>query len=188
MDKLKDKKTLTVVIVAVVVVVICLLCTICGGVGVYVLNLRQGIGLSGPVSSTSNGLDIPISNGKWEVTITNAREENQLFNSDGTRYTPNSGYTFVIIDTTFQNLDPSQETKISADTIAVIDNTGEIFKNIGSGFQNTYSIGGLNTYSNDQSNTMKFNLVFSVKKANINDVFKFQFMDLPLIPFSVKVK
>ncbi len=36
-----------------------------------------------PASSSSRGLGTPASGGKWEVTITNAREEKQLMGSGG---------------------------------------------------------------------------------------------------------
>ena len=153
-----------------------------------IMLLLSGCGGSAPASSSSPGLGTPVSGGKWEVTITNARAEKQLMGSDGTRYTPNSGFTFLVVDATFRNLDSSQETKITADSIAVMDRAGEVFKNVGSGFALTYSLGGAVTYSNDQSNSLKLGLVFSVKTANIDQAFNFQFMDVPPIAFTVKSK
>ena len=133
-------------------------------------------------------LSVAATDRKWEITITGAHEEKQLTDTGGTRYTPNPGYTFLVVDVTFHNLDASQETKISSDDIAVVDSAEETFQNVGSGFALTYSLGGSSTYSNDQSTTLKLSLVFSVKKENIGHAYNFQVKEMPPIPFTLQSK
>ncbi|MBI5295031.1 MAG: hypothetical protein HY869_06115 [Chloroflexi bacterium] len=140
------------------------------------------------LAASAPGLGTPVANEKWEVTITNPRVEKRLQGSGTTTYTPNSGYTFLLVDAAFRNLDPSQETFISGSTLTLIDSAGEVFENTGSSFGITYSLGSLVTYSNDQGDTLKLTLVFSVNEANIGQEYKFQFLDLPQIPFTVKPK
>ncbi len=148
-----------------------------------------------PTTSSSLSTPIPASSlgeattgGRWEITITGSREEKQLTDTGGTRYTPKPGYTFLVVDVTFHNVDVSQETKISSADIAVVDSAGETFQNVGSGFALTYSLGGSSTYSNDQSTTLKLSLVFSVKKENIGHAYTFQVKEMPPIPFTLQSK
>jgi len=140
------------------------------------------------VGESEPGLGAPVSNDKWEVTISNPREESRLTGSSNNTYTPNSGYTFLLVDAEFRNLDPSQDTFINGDTLVLTDSAGEKFTNIGSGFGAFYNLGSKVTYSNDQSDTMKFTLVFTVKKENIGQEYKFQFLDLPQITFKVQIQ
>ena len=134
------------------------------------------------------GLGMPVTDGQWEVTLSNPREESRLTSSSGNTYTPNEGYTFLLVDAEFRNLDPSQETKIDGDTLVLTDSAGVTFTNIGSGFGTFYNLGSKVTYSNDQSDTMTFTLVFTVNKDNIAQEYKFQFLDLPPITFKVQAQ
>src|SRR5688572_11527205 len=71
-----------------------------------------------PIPSTHTpGVGVPVSAGNWEVTIKNIRQPD---NWSGNQ--PKSGYAFLVIDATFQNLDKSQETKVINDAVAIIEN------------------------------------------------------------------
>jgi len=142
-------------------------------------------------ASSVAGLGVPVTNGKWEVTITKVRDELEWPSSGSTHYTPKSGSIFLVVDVTVRNLDSTQATTISANTITLVDVTGESYEIFGNSVGETSIIySSLDTvkYSNDQSDTLKLVLVFSVKKANIGQEFKFQFLDLQAIPFTVPSK
>jgi len=141
-----------------------------------------------PGGSSAPGVGTPVANDKWEVTISDPREESRLTGSSNNTYTPKDGYTFLLVDAEFRNLDPTQKTFVDGDTLVLTDSAGEEFTNIGSGFGALYNLGSKVTYSNDQSDTMKFTLVFTVKKENIGQEYKFQFLDLPPITFKVQTQ
>lgn len=120
----------------------------------------------------------------WQVTVENAREETQLTTSTR-EYTPKSGYTFLVVDAMFQNLDPTETTRVSSAEVAVITEVGETITAAGGGSQGEDYDLGYEYVAMSAEDPLFLSLVFIVKKETIDQVFKLRFREVPLIPFSV---
>jgi hypothetical protein len=127
---------------------------------------------------------VPVVGSSWWIEIEGARQESKLTGFNNT-YTPNSGYTFLILDAAFRNLDPIQQTKLSSEAFAVIGEDGEInvAKGMSFGDMEIYLLGNI-TISNE-GDELSNSVVFVVKEDAIDQVFKLQFQEMPPISFSV---
>jgi hypothetical protein len=147
-----------------------------------------------PIPSTHTpGVGVPVSAGNWEVTIKNIRQPD---NWSGNQ--PKSGYAFLVIDATFQNLDKSQETKVMNDAVAIIENEGQITRPAGWGIPDNSNIdmieigdskkdptalgvtGGMGFVPSFSSkeNTLTATYVFIFTEDFITNPLKFQFQDV----------
>ncbi|GAH41653.1 unnamed protein product [marine sediment metagenome] len=104
----------------------------------------------------------------------------------GTRqYTPKSGYTFLIVDATFQNLNPDETTRVSSSEVAVITAADETITAAGGGMQGKDINVGYEFVAMSVKDPLSLSLVFIVEKDTIDHAFKLHFQEVPLIPFSV---
>jgi len=147
-------------------------------------------------STTANpalGVEIPVKDSNWEVTLKAAHEKSGLRASNGSSYSPKDSYTFLVIDVVFRNLDSAQETEFREDEVAVISMDGESFAAVGnSDFGSswtatgtTYSLEGTTTFLFTEMKEQQLGLVFTVKKDIIDETFQLKFKDLPPITFTV---
>jgi hypothetical protein len=67
---------------------------------------------SAPTPSPTTPLfGVPVTAYPWQVTIDDAHKETQLIiPATETLYIPKSGYIYLVVDATFRNLDPAQQT------------------------------------------------------------------------------
>lgn len=142
---------------------------------------------STPISATptpASGIGVPVTNKNWEVVVQGVHVETQL-KSLTTSYTPHDGYVFLVVEVAFRNLDSAQETEFTRDAIAIISDKGEIIKADGSSSSSTssYNLGGESSYFFAEMKEQQLSFVFAIKKDETANPFRFQFKDLPLIPF-----
>ena len=166
-----------------------------------VLFLLMGCGSSAPAASATStpGIGVPVSAGTWEVTVSNVYQANEWSGNK-----PKSGYTLLVLDATFHNLDSAQTTRIIGNAIAIIENDGKITDALGWGIPDDSHIdimeigdmkknpseagitGGLGFVPAFESkgDTLKATYVFILTEDSISLPLKFQFQDVQ-IPFSL---
>ena len=140
--------------------------------------------------SSPPGMGVPVVAGDWEITVNSAHEERAVLDLDGDVYTPNAGYTFLAIDATLRNLDPSQATKVFDDDFVLIDAAGGTIESSGLGDseEGQYGFGSV-SLSNDERDVLKdVGIVFVVEKGKIGQTLKLQFRDGPRIALAVNQK
>jgi len=137
-----------------------------------------------PPPAPTPGIGVPVVGDSWQVTVECARQETKL--TAGTRqYAPKSGYTFLIVDATFQNLDPDEATRVSSSEVAVITEADETITAAGGGTQGKDINVGYEFVAMSVKDPLSLSLVFIVEKGTIDHAFKLRFQEVPLIPFSV---
>ena len=52
---------------------------------------------------------MPVTGERWEFTILDVREEDRLSMAGATSYTPQDGYTFLVVDVRFRFLDAEEQ-------------------------------------------------------------------------------
>ncbi len=160
------------------------------------------------------GVGVPVRGGGWEVKITKVHRETKL--KVGSGFTERSwgveqGYIFLVVDVIFRQLSsltptpapaadnvsataiPASfefESSVSSNQVALLGEDGTIITSAGAIF-NDIQIGDICENCNvtlfTQTGHLEVSIVFVVKKDAINGkTFKFQFREVPLIPFVVK--
>lgn len=134
-------------------------------------------------------LGVAVSGSAWQVTLTRAYRSNSLSSKGfpATTYTPRSGYIFLVVDVEFHNLDETQESSmISSDQVAIIGEDGQIVTANGTDTGlNGFCVGCV-TMMTMTGSDLSMSFVFVMKVDEIDQTFKFQFLDVPLIPFSAE--
>ncbi len=164
-----------------------LLIVVLVGSGLFFLVKARGITLTATPTATP-GIGVPVVGGKWRLTVEKVHQETQLSGGIGintTTYTPNSGYTFLVVDIKLRELDSPQFVWVSIDMFAIISQDGKITTaaligliNAGTGYAGVIGTSG--------SNELNLSVAFVVPQGSIGQVFKLRFQQLPLIPFSAK--
>jgi hypothetical protein len=139
-----------------------------------------------PTATSTPGVGVAVAGEKHQVTITRVHQENKLtsvFRSS----TAKDGYTFLVVETEIRpgtaGLASNQAAIIGEDkAIRAADGAGS---GIGSGDPTDYCVGCV-TYIQEDSDVAKMAFVFVLKVDEVNQTFKFQFEDLPLIPFKLE--
>jgi hypothetical protein len=80
---------------------------------------------------------------------------------------PASGFTFLVVETTFRNLDPLDQTKVTVEDVTVIGENGK-------------------SYDADDLSEPPREFVFVIEEGAIGQSFELHFRDVPPIPFSVE--
>ncbi|MEW5956175.1 MAG: SH3 domain-containing protein [Chloroflexota bacterium] len=144
-----------------------------------------------PTATPVVGIGVPVSGGRWQVTVEGARQETELTTGpilDKTTHTPTqTGDTFLVVDFRFSSLDPVPPAGVPAQAITVIGADGQIVTPIG--------IGGFHKddyvcvedcvyflYPSDH------HLAFLVKEELLDQPWQLQFPNIAPIPFSVAEK
>jgi formylglycine-generating enzyme required for sulfatase activity len=147
---------------------------------------------SAPTPSPTTPLfGVPVTAYPWQVTIDDAHKETQLIiPATETLYIPKSGYIYLVVDATFRNLDPAQQTNVSSEAVSVISEEGEKFVARGGGREGVISIGspddqGCTFTSWAAGDELQSSFIFILREDDIDQVFKLQFQEVPPIPFSV---
>jgi hypothetical protein len=140
-----------------------------------------------PAPTATPGIGVPVAGGHWQVTITDAYTEKRLTFPVGTTYTSKSGYIFLVVEATFRNLDPTQQTNISSEAVAIISEDGKIFVSDGGGSSRGALCVECTFTSSSTGDDVEACFVFVLKEDDIDQVFKLQFQEVPPIPFSVGV-
>ena len=165
------------------------------------LFLLVGCSSAAPAATATStpGIGVPVSAGKWEVTISNVHKANEWSGNK-----PKSGYVLLVLDATFHNLDSTQTTRIIGKAIAIIENDGQITDALGWGIPDNSNIdimeigdskqspseagitGGLGFVPAFESkgDTLKATYVFILTEDAIVKPLKFQFQDVQ-IPFTL---
>jgi len=146
--------------------------------------------LSGNVATTDESTTaIPgwtTTCGTWQVTLFKVQQRN-LLACPGHYTTPTPGYTFLVIEASLRNLDPTQRTEIKNADLMVVDSVGKCYTNFGSSFDMLYGLGDSYTYGNDdRSDTIKRKFVFVVNIDNIQQPYQFKIKDQPCTTLSVR--
>jgi len=137
-----------------------------------------------PPPAPTPGIGVPVVGDSWQVTVESAREETKL--TAGTKkYTCKSGYTFLIVDAMFQNLDPDKATRVSSSEVAVITEADDTIAAAGGGNQGKDINVGYEFVAMSVEDPLSLSLVFIVEEDTIDHAFKLQFQEVPLIPFFV---
>lgn len=139
---------------------------------------------SPPTPAPIPGIGVAVVGDSWQVTVENAHEETRL-TTRTSEYTPKPGYTFLVVDATFQNLDPAKATRVSSAEAAVITKGEETIIAAGGGSQGEDCYLGYEHIAISVEDPLSLSLVFIVKKDTIDQVFKLRFQEAPPIPFSV---
>jgi len=171
------------------------------------------VGCNASTPTPTPGIGVNVRGGGWEVKIAEAHQETELKVGSGFNeksWTAKEGYAFLVVDVTFRQLDSSSTTpapvsdnpsetptsslfdtnSISTNQVALLDQEGTIVTSAGAIFAN----GQMGDVCGDCSVTLftgegdlEVSLVFILKKDSISGkVFKFQFREVPLIPFTVE--
>jgi len=137
-----------------------------------------------PELTPAPGIGVPVVGDSWQVMVENAREETRLA-ARGSEYTPKSGYTFLVVDVEFLNLGPSKMFVLS-DEVAVITVEGETISAAGGAYQGEDpALGYLDMFAASPEDPLSLCFAFIVKAETIDQAFKLQFQEVPLIPCSV---
>ena len=137
-----------------------------------------------PTPTPTPGIGVPVVGDFWQVMVKNAREETRL-TAKGSEYTPKSGYTFLVVDVDFQNLGLEKMSVLSG-AVAVITEDGETISAAGSGYQGEDpALGYLSMFVVSPEDPLSLSFAFIVEEGTIDQVFKLQLQETPLIPFSV---
>jgi hypothetical protein len=170
-----------------------------------------------PLSAAPMVLARPVSKDGIELVVTDVREAGLLsskssssfapssltgFPSDNTtQYSPKNGYTFLVVDTLFRNLDTSLGViKASSEKACLIDSSGKVFNAKGAGAERStgllsetspkekdfcvdckYSIE--KQISRKNTIELPISFVFVMKEGTINKTFKFRYGKMPPIEF-----
>ena len=127
------------------------------------------------------GIGVPVIGSGWQVTVAEARHENEVTRSGLTRMSggslgiqvsttqPGSGFTFLVAKTIFRNLSSFDQVGVSADDVTVIGENGE-------------------SYDAHDLSEPPGEFVFQIEEDAIDQVqvFELHFRDAPPIPFSVE--
>jgi hypothetical protein len=82
------------------------------------------------------GIGVPVVTGAWQITLESARQEPEVSRSEltltaggglgfsTTTTQPKPGHTFLVVETTFHNLDPRDQTEVSTSDVYVLDENG----------------------------------------------------------------
>lgn len=149
-----------------------------------------------PIPSTPTaGVGVPVRVRNWEVTIKNIRQPD---NWSGNK--TKDGYAFLAIDATFRNLDEAQETKVANNSVAIIEQGGQITPAAGWGIPDNSNIDaieigdqtkdpislGINAglgfvpSFGSKGNTLTVTYVFILTEASMSKPMKFQFQDIQI--------
>ena len=98
---------------------------------------------------------------------------------------PDIGNTFLVVVANFRNLDPTKKTELMLEEVAIIDEGGRILTAVGAaGLFQPFCINcKVTTSSGGDLITHQF--AFVIPDDAIEKVFKFQFREVPPIPFPI---
>lgn len=139
-----------------------------------------------PTPTPSAGMGVPVAGGPWQVTVEHIYTSTRLMSGFGlntsTHYTKD-GYVFLVVEASFHNLNPTQPSKLSTEDVALINEDGESLATVGGGSAGNYCAGCVTTWAPGEGQK---GFVFVLEEEAVDQVFKFQFRDVPSIPFSVE--
>jgi hypothetical protein len=140
-------------------------------------------------STPEAGMGVPVTSGRWQITILAAREETQITSGywpNQTTYTPNEGYTFLVVDAEVFNLDPTESGDVSTEQAAVIDANGSIHKadGGGSGGSTDLCVSCITTFYGYGS-SLDVAFVFVIDDSLLNKPWKLQVADSTPLAFTV---
>lgn len=149
-----------------------------------------------PTLTPTPGVGVAVAGTKYQVVLLKVSRaftlsDHSTFNAS--TYTPKAGYAFLVVDVTISKLDKAGEMTIASNQAAIVDESGVITTADGlgqNGFggsssQFNYCVSCVTTISGP-FDEITLSFVFVLKAEEIDQVFKFQFQDVPLIPFKVK--
>jgi hypothetical protein len=151
-----------------------------------------------PTPTPMAGIGEPVAGNIWQVTVKDARQETKLSESSSTinlvtgmltasvtTYSPTSGYTFLVVKTTFRNLDPAKPKPISAEDVTVINEDGTTFMAIGGSSDDKDYCVRCPFEASIEGAELTLSFVFEVDHNTIDQDFLLQIKDVPPILFSV---
>ncbi len=138
-----------------------------------------------PASTIAAGVGVPVRSEKWEVTVTQVRTMSAVSCVTETGAYSSSAvdpYTYLIVDATIRSLDVNQEASVSSSDGSLITADNQTIPASGGGTDAQGYCGSQHVYFN----TEKTGFVFLVDQNQIDQEFKFQYSDVPPVPFKVK--
>jgi hypothetical protein len=138
-----------------------------------------------PTATPIAGMGVPVAGGPWQVTVEDVYTTTRLSGGlgHGTTHTTKDGYTFLVVEAMFHNLNPAQQSELSTEEGAIINEDGESLAAVGGGSGSSYCAGCVTTWATGEGQK---GFVFVLEEEAVDQVYKFQFRDVPLIPFSVE--
>lgn len=144
-----------------------------------------------PTPMPEPGIEVPVSGGGWQVTLTKAYTDTVLssgYYPNRSTYTANEGYVFLLVDLHFRDFDPTKQMEISEDQVAIVETSGAIHTASGGGFTDrdlcadcTIKFTGVaGSFSG-----LRTTFVFTVDAATVGEPWELRFLDVPPIPFAV---
>lgn len=166
-----------------------------------------------PTPIPESGIGIPVGNGGWQISLNGIRTADSLkmgtFQNQ-TTVTPKDGYALLIVDMAIISLDPTRPMKISLDDVAILDTNNNIHTADGGGWgESSMCTGCVISISRDigesatsitalilSGNNISFqfgsvsseepiSFVFIVKSGELDQEWRLQFHDIPLISFKL---
>lgn len=144
-----------------------------------------------PQATGATGVGVPVVKGNWQITLSKVHQESSLQGMDtsgmgsGT-YTPNSGYTFLVLDIQLRGLHGNQQITISPNIFALVSQDGSTSSPalVSNAVIPGYSSGVVSMSSS--GNEMRLSLAFVIPQSSIGQAFKLDFQGTPLLSFSGK--
>jgi hypothetical protein len=158
-----------------------------------------------PTPTPAAGIRVPAKGTRWQVTLTGVQKTTKW-----QQYTNQTGFVFLLIDVTCINLDATQKTVFDTGEATVTDEDGKILSSSGFLIETSSNVDSINgkdwKWENSitnfacacqtmpccrmmlgaKGNTLSLTQVFIVDEGASSKTLRFQFQDVPPIPFSVK--
>lgn len=144
-----------------------------------------------PHATAAPGVGVPVDKGDWEITLSKVHQESSLqgmdtFGTGSGTYTPDSGYTFLVLDIQLRGLHGNQGLTISPNIFALVSQDGSTSSPalVSDAAIPGYSSGVVSMTSS--GNEMQLSLAFVIPQASIGQIFKLDFQGSPLLSFTGK--
>ncbi len=139
-------------------------------------------------ATVTPGVGVPVVKGDWEITLNKVHQESSLqgmetFGTSSSTYTPDSGYTFLVLDIRLHGLHKNQQLAISPDIFALVSQDGNTLSPalVSSSAFPGYSAGVVSLITSGSE--MLLSLAFVIPQGSIGQTFKLDFQGAPLLSF-----
>ena len=132
--------------------------------------------IASPTPTPSAGRSVPVTVGRQQLVIVDAREETSItggYYPNQTTYTPNEGYTFLVVEIQYRFLDPSLDTQITSTDFSLVDEDGESQKADGGGWSGNLCVGCI-FWTTSEAESGSTTVIFVIQADAIDKTWKLQ--------------
>ena len=136
-----------------------------------------------PTATPTPGIGVAVAGEKYQITIVSIRQENKITGFSGDSWTPKSGYAFLVVTVKFRSLDKTPPS-VASNQVAIVRDDKAI--RIADGVYGACVNCKVTNTAGPSTDELEVGFVFVLKEDELNQTFKFQFQDIPLIPFRLE--